>query len=208
MGTHSHSYVQSFNGFDDLGDTSLLLLKTQDGTQTNFLERVCHYQKLLGFASAKEGELAAFTWYAFCFPTSFLALVDTYDTIHSGVPLFLCVALALADCGYSARGVRIDSGDLALLSKLTRELFSKTCKAFAPQYEKIFSQFQIVVSNNIDEDTLNSLNAQGHSIDCFGIGTRLVTCTGQGALGCVYKLVELKSEPRIKISEDLAKVCG
>lgn len=204
LGTHAHSYVQSFTGFHDLGEK--LSLKSTEGEQVDFLERVKQYRERLGLMHTKDGELAAFTWYALCFPTSFLALVDTYDTIRSGVPNFLCVAFALADFGYSAKGVRLDSGDLSLLSRMTRNMFRKVCKEHASQHEQIVSGFQIVASNDLDEGTISSLNAQGHSIDCFGIGTHLVTCKGQGALGCVYKLVELKSRPRIKISEDISKV--
>jgi nicotinate phosphoribosyltransferase len=64
----------------------------------------------------------------------------------------------------------------------------------------------IVASNDINEDILHSLNAQGHSIDAFGIGTHLVTCQKQPALGCVFKLVEVKNKPCIKLSEEIQKI--
>jgi nicotinate phosphoribosyltransferase len=70
-----------------------------------------------------------------------------------------------------------------------------------------FGKLVIVASNDINEETLDALNKQGHEIDAFGIGTHLVTCFSQPALGGVYKLVEIKGQPRIKLSEDVTKVC-
>jgi nicotinate phosphoribosyltransferase len=86
-----------------------------------------------------------------------LALVDTYDTLKSGVPNFLAVALALHRLGYRAVGVRLDSGDLAYLSKQTRKLFRSTGKRVGLDY---FAKFSITASNDINEDTLVSLNQQ------------------------------------------------
>ena len=203
-GTHAHSFMQSFSGFDDLGENKYLKLK--DGSQVNFVERVLWHREKLGYLHTKESELAAFVCYAICFPTSFLALVDTYDTVRSGIPNFLCVALALADFDYWAKGIRLDSGDLALLSGIARNMFQQTSKEYGSGYNDVLDSLQIVASNNIDEETIQSLNAQGHSIDVFGIGTSLVTCNRQGALRCVYKLVELRGQARIKISEDVKKV--
>ena len=75
-----------------------------------------------------QGEFAAFIAYATAFPDSFLCLVDTYDVIKSGIPNFLAVALALHAFGYRARGIRLDSGDLAYLSVVVRETFKKVAK--------------------------------------------------------------------------------
>lgn len=158
----------------------------------------------LGLLKTNESELAAFCAYAVAFPTSFLALVDTYDTLYSGVPNFCIVAAVLNNAGYQARGVRLDSGDLAYLSRATRRIFVD----IGQQLNKVdcFSKCKITASNEINEKTLHSLNAQGHSVDVFGIGTKLVTCEDQPALGCVYKLVEIGGKPRIKLSEDIEKV--
>jgi nicotinate phosphoribosyltransferase len=70
-----------------------------------------------------EGELAAFISYAQAFPAGLVALIDTYDVLESGLPNFICVAMALADFGYAPVGVRLDSGDLAQLSKACRATF-------------------------------------------------------------------------------------
>ncbi|CAH2050534.1 unnamed protein product, partial [Iphiclides podalirius] len=124
-------------------------------------------------------------------------------TLRSGLLNFCAVALALNDCGYRAVGIRIDSGDLAYLSVLARTTFERIAEAFKLPW---FAKLTIVASNDINEETILSLNEQGHKIDCFGIGTHLVTCQRQPALGCVYKLVEINGQPRIKLSQDVGKV--
>ncbi|XP_053960981.1 nicotinate phosphoribosyltransferase isoform X1 [Anastrepha ludens] len=124
-------------------------------------------------------------------------------SFRSGLLNFCAVALGLNDLGYHAVGIRIDSGDLAYLSCLARETFEKVAECFKVPW---FNKLTIVASNDINEDTILSLNEQGHKIDCFGIGTHLVTCQRQPALGCVYKLVEINGQPRIKLSQDVEKV--
>lgn len=116
---------------------------------------------------------------------------------------FCAVALALSDLGYKAVGIRIDSGDLAYLSQLSRETFRKLAEKFNLPW---FAKLTIVASNDINEDTIISLNEQNHQIDCFGVGTHLVTCQRQPALGCVYKMVEINDQPRIKLSQEVDKV--
>ena len=107
------------------------------------------------------------------------------------------------DLGYKARGIRLDSGDLAYLSLQVRDFFKKVSEIFKLEW---YEHMSIVASNDIDEDILHSLNIQGHSIDSFGIGTHLVTCKKQPALGCVFKLVEVNGLARIKLSEETEKV--
>ncbi len=91
-------------------------------------------------------------------------------TFRSGLLNFSAVSMALHDLGYKAIGVRIDSGDLAYLSQVARDTFINISKRFNVPW---FATLTIVASNDINEDTILSLNDQGHSIDCFGIGTHL-----------------------------------
>lgn len=179
-GTHAHAFVSSFIDEDDLKVRTLVDSK---GNERDFWQTVLKYKQILKFQETNLGELIAFTAYAIAFPKGLLALVDTYDTLKSGVPNFVIVACALHDFGYKALGVRLDSGDLAYLSVETRKIF----QAFT-QFGLDPKAFQIVASNDINEATIIALNQQGHEIDCFGIGTNLVTCQAQPALGCVYKL--------------------
>eukprot|EP00118_Oscarella_pearsei_P023047 m.271258 g.271258 ORF g.271258 m.271258 type:complete len:282 (+) comp40550_c0_seq4:1538-2383(+) len=150
-----------------------------------------------------DGELAAFVAYATAFPNGFIALIDTYSVVSSGLPNFVAVTLALNRLGYRAKGVRIDSGDLAYLSNKTYEILSTAAKEFNVPW---LPDMNIVASNNINEETLISLKSQDHHITTFGIGTNLVTCYTQPALGCVFKLVEVDGKPCMKLSQDVEKV--
>lgn len=198
-GTHAHAFVQSYLGIKDLKDHTIT---GTNGKQYDFVQMVFNMRKELDFNNTNEGELCAFIAYAQSFPKNFLALVDSYDTLKSGVPNFICVALALAKIGYKPVGVRLDSGDLAYLSKETRKMFRKVSE----QQPINITDSTIIASNDINEQTLLSLNQQGHEINSFGIGTNLVTCQTQPALGCVYKLVEINKKPRIKLSQDVGKI--
>ncbi|XP_055858073.1 nicotinate phosphoribosyltransferase isoform X2 [Episyrphus balteatus] len=206
-GTHAHAYITSFTGIDEL-KTRLLRHKT-DGVTGDLLEHAIEHRQSLSQVldispeESSEGELAAMVSYAIAFPDGFMALVDTYDVKRSGLLNFCAVALALNDLGYRAIGIRIDSGDLAYLSCFSRQTFAKVADRFKISW---FNTLQIVASNDINEETILSLNEQGHKIDCFGIGTHLVTCQRQPALGCVYKLVEINGQARIKLSQDVEKV--
>ncbi len=198
-GTHAHSYVQSFTGVEDLRNVRLV---GTDGRTDDFVKMVLEIRAELGFHYTNEGELASFIAYAQAFPRDFLALVDTYDTLKSGVPNFICVALGLLKLGYKPIGVRLDSGDLSYLSKGTRRMLSDLGARTNPALSKCL----ILASNEINKNVLISLKQQGYEIDVFGIGTHLVTCDDQPAMGCVYKLVEAKGIPRIKLSQELSKM--
>ncbi len=198
-GTHAHSYVQSFIGVEDLKDRTLA---GADGKVHDFVKEVLEIRTELGFNHTNEGELASFIAYAQAFPREFLALVDTYDTLKSGVPNFICVALGLLNLGYKPIGIRLDSGDLSYLSRGTRRMFNEMAARTDPGLAKCL----IMASNEINKNVLISLKQQGHEIDSFGIGTHLVTCDDQPAMGCIYKLVEVRGIPRIKLSQELDKM--
>jgi nicotinate phosphoribosyltransferase len=121
----------------------------------------------------------------------------------SGVPNFLSVAWALYELGYKPVGVRLDSGDLAELSKQTRALYKHVADVSGIPG---FATLKVVASNDINEAVLLSMSQKGHEVDVFGIGTNLVTCQAQPALGCVYKLVEINGRPRIKLSNEVEKL--
>lgn len=192
IGTHAHAYVTTFTSAADLNEKIL--------NGHNLYELSLKYKALNGF-NTNEGELVAFVSYAISFPNKFLALVDTYDTLTSGVPNFICVALALAEIGIMAVGIRLDSGDLAYLSRESRKMFT----VYGAKHGVDLSKMMIVASNDINEAVLKSLREEGHEIDVFGIGTNLVTCQAQPALGMVYKLVEVRGMPRIKFSNEKEK---
>jgi len=149
------------------------------------------------WVQAFPGELASFRAYADAYPDHTILLVDTYDTLGSGIPNAITVAGELRESGHELRGIRIDSGDLAYLSREARRMLD----------EAGFPDAKIVVSNDMDEYVIESVRAEGGRADVYGVGTRLVTCAGAGggALGGVYKLVELEGEPKLKVSGDVSK---
>ncbi len=142
-------------------------------------------------------ELTAFRAYAECFPDSCVLLVDTYDTLRSGIPNAITVAQELRAKGHEMLGVRLDSGDLTYLSKETRRMFD----------EAGFPELKIVASNELDEQVIASMRTEGSRVDIYGVGTKLATCAGDGggALGGVYKLVRFADQARLKVTSDIAK---
>jgi nicotinate phosphoribosyltransferase len=143
-----------------------------------------------------DSELEAFRAYAQMHPDDSVLLLDTYDTVRQGLPNAVIVGRELEAQGHHLRGVRLDSGDLAYLSKRVRAVLD----------ENGLSHVRISVSNQLDEYVIESLVDQGAPIDIFGVGTRLVTGHNDGALDGVYKMVQLKGRPIIKISENPAKI--
>ena len=145
-----------------------------------------------------ETELEAFRAYASLFPDECILLVDTYDTLKSGIPNAIQVGLELRDAGHRLAGIRIDSGDLTFLSNKARRALDDAGLDYV----------KIVASNDLDEYIIADVLAQGGAIDIWGVGTRLVTGAGEagGALGGVYKMAEYNGLPKIKISSNLEKM--
>jgi len=148
------------------------------------------------FIESYDSELEAFRAFANSHPLNCIFLVDTFDTLHSGVPNAIKVAKEMETMGQKALGIRLDSGDLAYLSKHSRKMLD----------EAGLSYMKIVASNQLDEFVIKSLMEQGAPIDIFGIGTRLVTGHPDAALDGVYKLSMVGDKPKLKISETLQKI--
>lgn len=147
-------------------------------------------------------ELSAFQAYASIYPRNPLLLVDTYDTLTSGLPNALRVFQELREAGHPVRAaIRLDSGDLARLSKAAYQMFT----------DAGFDDPLIVGSNELDEDLIADLKRQGARINAWGVGTHLITSSSWPALGGIYKLMAVRDadgswQPRIKLSSNLAKM--
>ena len=148
-----------------------------------------------------ETELDAFKAFAKSFPNNCVLLVDTYNTLQSGVPNAIkTFDEILKPMGIRPKGIRLDSGDLAYLSKQARKMLD----------DAGYQDVQIVVSNSLDEYTIRDLLHQGAMIDSFGIGERLITSKTSPVFGGVYKLVAIEENgkiiPKIKVSENVDKI--
>jgi len=143
-----------------------------------------------------DDELTAFRNYAEYYPDDCILLVDTYDTLNSGVPNAIKVAKELEEKGHKLKGIRLDSGDLAYFSRQSRKQLDEA----GLEYVKI------AASNQLDERLIKSLISQDAPIDLFGVGTRLVTGQDSPALDGVYKLATVNDVPKLKISENIEKI--
>ncbi|MBE5960430.1 MAG: nicotinate phosphoribosyltransferase [Lachnospiraceae bacterium] len=149
-----------------------------------------------------EDELTAFRKYAALYPDNVTLLVDTYDTLRSGVPNAIKVFKELKEAGnMPARyGIRLDSGDLAYLSKKARRMMD----------EAGFTDASICASSDLDEYLIDSLKTQGAAINSWGVGTNLITSKDCPAFGGVYKLAAVEKDgkfiPKIKLSENQWKI--
>ena len=148
------------------------------------------------FIQSQENELIAFRKFAKSEPANCTLLVDTYDTLKSGIPNAIKVAKEMKEKGQQLQAIRLDSGDLAYLSKRGRKMLD----------DAGFQHVQIVVSNQLDEYLIKSLLEQKAPIDIFGVGTSLATGQPDAALDGVYKLSEINGKPKIKLSENIQKV--
>ncbi len=143
-----------------------------------------------------DSELASFEHFAEVHPDNCVLLVDTYDTLNSGIPNAVSTAKKMEEKGHRLRGIRLDSGDLAYLSKRCREILDNAGLDYV----------KIAVSNQLDEYIIQSLIEQKAPIDVFGVGTSLVTGYPDASLDGVYKLAFSDGLPRIKLSENVTKI--
>lgn len=141
-------------------------------------------------------ELTAFRKYAAAFPKNCVLLVDTYNTLKSGLPNAVKVAKEMEEKGERLRAIRLDSGDLAYLSKEARKILDQANLRYV----------KIVASNQLNEHLIKSLIDQKAPIDAFGVGTNLITGQGDAALDGVYKLATIDEKPTLKISENIEKI--
>jgi nicotinate phosphoribosyltransferase len=148
------------------------------------------------FIESYDDELSAFIHFAEVQPRDCVLVVDTYDTLKSGIPNAIKVAKKMEEKGFRLNGIRLDSGDLAYLAKESRKRLNRAGLDYV----------QIAVSNQLDEYIIKSLLEQQAPIDVFGVGTSLVTGHPDGALDGVYKLAFANGKPRIKLSENVSKI--
>ena len=137
------------------------------------------------------------------YPGNAILLADTYDTLRSGVPNAIKVFTEMKEAGikFGKYGIRLDSGDLAYISKKARKMLD----------EAGFNDASIVASSDLDENLISSLKLQKASIDSWGVGTKLITSADCPAFGGVYKLAAMQNEdgtfePKIKLSENTWKI--
>ena len=148
-----------------------------------------------------DNEYEAFKAYCELYPTNATLLVDTYNTLKSGVPNAIRVFKeVLIPKGIKNFGIRLDSGDIAYLSKKARKMLD----------EAGLKECKIVASNALDEYLIRDLLMQNAQIDTFGVGERLITASSCPVFGCVYKLAAVESDgeiiPKIKLSENVSKI--
>ncbi len=148
------------------------------------------------FIQSYDEELTAFRDFAEAHPENTVLLVDTYDTLKSGVPNAIKVGREMEEKGQRLKGIRLDSGDLAYLARRSREMLNDAGLEYV----------QIAASNQLDEHLIKSLLDQEAPIDIFGVGTSLVTGQPDAALDGVYKLAFFRNVPRIKLSETISKI--
>lgn len=148
-----------------------------------------------------DNELEAFKAYARVYPDNCTLLVDTYNVLKEGIPNAIkCFNEVVVPAGFRPKGIRIDSGDLAYLSKESRKMLD----------EAGFPDCKILVSSSLDEYIIRDLLTQGAKVDSFGVGERLITARSEPVFGGVYKLTAIEEDgkvvPKIKVSENVGKI--
>lgn len=168
-GTCAHAYIMSYQNQEISNEFYL-----DNNPSKNLFQKAFEYRTELNWNTNLD-ELRAFCSFTRIYKENSLLLVDTYNTIHSGVKNSILVSLALNYFypGVNIRGVRLDSGDLADLSKKSKILIDE----IADQYKNYgMKNMKISASNDINENSLKQFNKQGHNLHILGIGTNLVTC--------------------------------
>jgi nicotinate phosphoribosyltransferase len=169
-GTCAHAYIMSFQ--NEYYKT--INANTFYNESVQLFNKCLEVRERLKWTHTNLDELFSFATFASVYKDSSNMLVDTYNTIESGVKNTIITAIALKETsGYKIRGIRLDSGDLPELSKKARELFHKIAEETG--YEEI-RNIKITASNDINENSINEFNRKGHAMDVYGIGTNLVTC--------------------------------
>ena len=191
------------DGLDAAIDASLYGVMAGCSGTSNVIAANMIGQKALGtqahsYIESFDSEYEAFLAYAKSYPNETLLLVDTYDTLRSGIPNAIRVAKEyLIPNGYRLKGIRIDSGDLAYLSKMARKMLD----------DAGLNDATICLSNGLNANTIKSLTEQGARFDSLGVGDNI--SKPEGRMGCVYKEVAIldgdKRIPKIKVSEDPIK---
>ncbi|GAB6192174.1 nicotinate phosphoribosyltransferase [Desulfocastanea catecholica] len=148
------------------------------------------------FIQSYDDEITAFRRFADAHPENCILLLDTYNTLNSGIPNAIQVAKEMEGRGQQLRGVRLDSGDLAYMAKKSRQMLDEAGLGYV----------KIIASNQIDEYVIRSLRDQKAPVDAFGIGTAVLTGQPDAALDGVYKLAMASGKPRLKLSESVHKV--
>ncbi len=148
------------------------------------------------FIQSYDNELDAFRDFAEAHPNNCVLLVDTYDTLKSGLKNAIKVGKEMQERGEKLLGIRLDSGDLAYLAREARKMLD----------DSGLNDVKIAASNQLDEHVIKSLIEQNAPIDLFGVGTSLVTGQPDAALDGVYKLAFGAGKPRIKLSESISKI--
>lgn len=148
------------------------------------------------FVQSYDDEISAFRDFAKQHPNNCVLLVDTYDTLKSGLPNAIKVGKEMKERGEKMKGIRLDSGDLAYLANESRKMLD----------DAGLEEVKIAASNQLDEHVIKSLKEQKAPIDFFGVGTNLVIGRPDAALDGVYKLAFAHGKPRIKLSETVEKI--
>ncbi|KJP85830.1 nicotinate phosphoribosyltransferase [Plasmodium fragile] len=197
IGTMSHSFISSYQHGETLPNKYL------DGHDfLNIVHKnkeIIH--KLYNCKFAKDSELTAFVSFAQINPKIFICLIDTYDSLQSGIYNFLIVALSLHEINYKPIGIRLDSGNLSYLTTECKKIFNDVSE----KLNVPFHDLKICISNDLNEQVIKELHAQEHHVDIFAIGTNLITCQSQPSLGLVYKLVEINKHPCFKLTNENKK---